>query len=137
MKSNAIKHKNKKQKLWTKYTLSRRDTDYVNVVKCKNELRSVSRKLRKEFEISLASRSKSSPKMFWSYVKSKLKTRTRIPTLKYSNGSEASTPREKAEALNNFFGSVYKQESSNLPNTSSNGTRTPLSSIVPVPHFHQ
>ena len=129
MNSNAIKHKNKKQKLWTKYTLSRRDTDYVNFVKCKNELRSVIRKLRKKFEISLASRSKSSPKMFWSYVKSRLKTRTRIPTLKNSNGTVASTPREKAEALNNYFGSVYKQESSNLPNTSSNDTRTPLSSL--------
>ena len=107
MNSNAIKHKNKKQKLCAKYTLSRRDTDYVNFVKCKNELRSVTRKLRKEFEISLASRSKSSPKMFRSYVKSKLKTRTK----KISNGTVASTPREKAEALNNFFGSVYKQES--------------------------
>ena len=62
MNSNAIKHTNKKQKLWTKYTLSRRDTNYVNFVKYKNELRSVTRKLRKEFEISLASRSKSSPK---------------------------------------------------------------------------
>ena len=129
MNSNAIKHKNKRQKLWKKYTLSRRDTDYVNFVKCKNEMRSATRKLRKEFEISLASRSKSGPKMFWSYVKSKLKTRTRIPTLKNSNGTVASTPREKAEALNNFFGSIYKQESSNLPNTYSNDTCTPLSSI--------
>ena len=99
---NAIKHKNKKQKLWKKYMLSRRDTDYVNFVKCKNELRFVTRELRKEFEISLASRSKSSPKMFWSYVISKLKTRTRIPTLKNSNRTVASTPREKAEALNNL-----------------------------------
>ena len=50
MNSNAIKHKNKKQKLWTKYTLSRRDTDYVNFVKCKNQLRSVTRKLRKSLK---------------------------------------------------------------------------------------
>ena len=105
MNSNAIKHKNKKQKLWKTYTLSRRDTDYVSFVKCKNELRSVTRKLRKMFEISLASRSKSSPKMFWWYVNSKLKTRTKIPTLKNSSGTVAS--REKAEALNNFFGSIY------------------------------
>ena len=30
MNSNAIKHINKKQKLWKKYTLSRRDKHYVN-----------------------------------------------------------------------------------------------------------
>ena len=92
-----------RSKNWEKYTLSRRDTDYVNFVKCTNELRSVTRKLSKEFEISLASISKSSPKMFWSYVEFKLKTRTRIHTRKISNGTLACTPREKAEALNIFW----------------------------------
>ena len=36
-------------------------------------------------------------------------TRTNIPILIKSNGSEARTSKEKAEALNEYFGSLYKE----------------------------
>ena len=62
------------------------------------------------------------------YVRSKLKTRTSIPTLTNKNGSEARTSKEKAAALNEYFGSVYQEESNNvLPVT--NHSSVPLSSI--------
>ena len=80
------------------------------------------------FEINIAGRSKRSPKQSWSYVKSKLKTRTNIPTLIKSNGSEARTSKEKVEAVNEYFGSVYKEESNDYPPVSKNSS-VPLLSI--------
>ena len=77
--------------------------------------KSLTRTLRMNFEINLAGRSKESPKQFWSYVKSKLNTRTNIPTLIKLNGSEARTSKEKAESLNEYSGNVYKEESNDLP----------------------
>ena len=79
MNRDAIRLKNKKQKLWKKYASSRGTSDYVNFVKCKNHLRSFTRSLRKDFEKTLASKSKTSPKPFWSYVKSKMKSRIKVP----------------------------------------------------------
>ena len=41
------------------------------------------------------------------YVKSKLKSRVRITTLKYANGSLSVSPSDKAETLNCYFSSVF------------------------------
>ena len=130
MNNEAIRLKNKKQKLWKKYSVSRSARDYDQFLKCKNQLRSMTRMLRKNFEKTLAKKSKISPKPFWSYVKSRLKTRPKIPTLSKQDGSKAFTSKEKAEALNKFFGSVYQTESDNIPSTTDNFSGTPLSSII-------
>ena len=88
----AIRKKNVKNKLWRRYTRTR-----------STELRSLTRMLRFTFENNLAQSVKTSPKTFWSYVKSKTKTRSKIPPLKKTDGSEAKTAKENAETLNSFF----------------------------------
>ena len=90
-----------------KYATSRCVKDYDNFVKCKNNLRKLTRSLKEVIERKLAINSKNKPKPFCSYVFSKLKTRVRIPTLSKVDGVKAQTAQEKAEALNNFFASVY------------------------------
>ena len=62
-----------------------------------------------------ASKCKTSLKPFWSYVKSKLKSRIKVPTLTKSDGTKAYNSREKADALNKSFGSIYKEELENGP----------------------
>ena len=109
MNKDSIALKNRKQKLWKKYILSRRN-DYNKFVKCKNDLRSLTRSLRRMFEKKLANNSKNNPKPFWLYVKSKLKTRTKIHNLTKADGSKACTSKEKADVLNAYFGNVYKEE---------------------------
>ena len=75
----------------------------------------MSRKLRRDFENKIARDIKSSPKQFSAYVKSRTKSRSGIPALKKADGKVAKEPLEKAEALNNFFSSVYiKEDSSNF-----------------------
>ena len=67
------------------------------------------RSLRKNFEKTLASKSKTRPKPFWSYVKSKLKSRIKVPTLTKSDGAKAYNPREKADALKIFLEAFTKK----------------------------
>ena len=129
MNREAIKIRNMKQKLWRKYTATRSITDYCKYVKCKNHLRKLKRDLRNKLEKSLANNSKTSPKPFWSYVKSKLKTRTKIPTLKKADGTKVRDAKDKAQALNVFFGSVYQQECNIIPPFTKNYNGIPLCSI--------
>ena len=129
MNREAIKIRNMKQKLWRKYTATRSITDYCKYVKCKNHLRNLTRDLRNKLKKSLANNSKTSPKPFWSYVKSKLKTRTKILTLKKADGTKARDAKDKAQALNVFFGSAYQQECNIIPPVTKNYNGIPLCSI--------
>ena len=122
MNGDALRLKNKKQKLWKKFT-------YAKFVKCKNHLRSLTRNQRKNFKKTLASKSKTSPKHFWSYVKSKLKSRIKVPTLTKSDGTKVYYSKEKADALNEFFGSVYKEKLDNGPHFD-DYSGVPLTSII-------
>ena len=71
MTPEAIRKKDLKNKLWRRYKRSRCDYDHSRYTKIKNELRSLTRNLRMQFEKGIADDIKISPKKFWSYVKSK------------------------------------------------------------------
>ena len=65
----------------------------------------MTRKLRLKFEHNIVHDIKASPKKFWSYVKSRTKTKSKIPNLK-----KAKTESEKADVLNDFFASTFTNE---------------------------
>ena len=98
--------KNRKNMLWRRYKKTGLQYDHTRFKQVKNQLRSLTRRLKQTFENEIAQDAKSAPKKFWSYVKSRTKTRSRIPILRRNDGTTASTPGEKAEALNEFFVSV-------------------------------
>ena len=54
-----------------------------------------------------------------------LKTRTKIPTLKKVDGTKARDAKDKAQALNVFFRSVYQQECNIIPPVTKNYNGTP------------
>ena len=110
MTREAEKLKIKKNKLWRKYMSTKSAFDKAKFNYCKNSLRSLTRKLRNEFEKELSKMCKEKPKMFWNYAKSRLKTRDNISSLKREDGSVASSPADKAEVLNSFFASVFTLE---------------------------
>ena len=112
----AIRKKELKNRLWKRYKKSRTPYNNNRFVHARNDLRSLTRKLRREFERKIASEIKTSPKQFWSYVKSKTKCRQKIPPLKRTDGSFASSTVDKAETLNTFFSSVFTKENhDNIP----------------------
>ena len=127
----AIRKKNFKNELWRKYTRNKSSFDKRRYDTVKNELRSLTRKLRLEFEKSIARNIKCSPKSFWAYVKSKTKTNCKIPPLTKMDGSEATTSIGKAETLNNFFSSNFTEERlDDIPNDSESFLGEDLDSII-------
>ena len=73
LNNEATRMKNKKQKLWEKYVASKNAEDHEKFVRCKNNLRSLTRTLWKDFEKALANKIKNRPKPFWSKLKTKVK----------------------------------------------------------------
>jgi len=73
--------------------------------------------MQQDYEVRLANGVKSSPKAFWYYVNSKLKTRPSVESLKLADGGEAATDQEKANTLNSYFSSVFTNELRYLQHT--------------------
>ena len=110
MTRDTLKLKDLKAKLWKRYKQSRTHYDNQRYRRVKNELRTITRRLRETFESNIAIEVKNQPKKFWADVNSRTKTRSKIPPLKNDDGSKAITAAEKAEALNRFFSSVFTEE---------------------------
>ena len=131
---DAMRKKDLKNRLWRRYKHTKSHYDRTRYVRTKNSLRSLTRNLRRTFESKLAKDLKTSPKKFWSYVKSRTKSRIKIPSLRRADGSVASTSSEKAEALNNFFSSVFTKENlSTIPRTEQEFLGNRLNAFVITP----
>ena len=106
----AIRMKDKKNTLWRRYKKSGKHYDLFRYRRVKNQLRSLTRRLRINFENDIARNLKTAPKKYWAYVKSRTKLRSKIPILSGQDESTATTPLEKANTLNDFFSSVFTEE---------------------------
>ena len=84
--------------------------DHSRFVRARNDLRRLTRQLRKDFESNLAREMKTNVKPFWRYVNTRLKTKSHVEDLVRPDGSVADTDAEKAQTLAIFFGSVFCQD---------------------------
>ena len=103
--------KNLKQKLWKRYIRTGNVYDrtrYIIIVK--NELRTLTRNLSVNFEMNMALNMKNTPKSFWSYVRSKMKSKSKIPPLNKPDGTKAFDAKDKAETLNSYFSGIFTTE---------------------------
>ena len=102
----AMRTKKKKRQLWLAYTRNRDSVNYARYVRCKNDLRRLTRNLRKEFERELVANIKDNPKGFWRYASSRMKSRSGVENLRTEEGGLTINDSEKADVLNSFFSSV-------------------------------
>jgi exonuclease III len=102
--SDKIKQK---RKAYTKYLETRSQEDYRTYSRYRNQVKTHCRKAVRDFTKSLASEVKENPKAFYSYVRSRTKTREGIPDLKDCNEVLVSDDADKAKVLNNYFTSVF------------------------------
>ena len=88
------------------------EKDYDKHAKDRNQARWECRKAKENFERTLAKEAKRNPKAIFSYVNSKLKTKTGIANLDIETG-KATTDSEKVEALNRFYCDAFTDEATN------------------------
>ena len=103
--------------------------DYEKYAKARNQARWECRKAKKISERTLAKEAKRNPTAIFSYVNSKLKTKTGIADLDIETG-KATTDSEKAESLNEFFSDAFTEEdTSNIPSFHTEDIRKPLEAL--------
>lgn len=105
----AIKKKHTK---WLKFQYCKSDQHYDEYKVARNIVTSELRKSKYCYEKDLAKKIKTDSKLFWSYVRSKTRTKTSIGQLETPDGNCTNESSEKAEILNNYFASVFESEGS-------------------------
>ena len=107
--------KKKKGTLWHHFTRSQDPVDYARYTRCCNELRTLTRNLRRDFEWKLAGNIKKNPKAFWQYTNSHLKTKVVVGQLKDQSGIPQGEDTVKADIFNDYFSSVFTTEDQLIP----------------------
>lgn len=108
----AIKDKRKTHKKWSK-CFGDATEHRMAYSKANNKVKRLMRKAKRNFEKDIASKSDTHPKFFWSYVRSKLKTKTGVAPLLANpkdKNSTVFTDEEKANKLQEQFCSVFTNE---------------------------
>ena len=99
---------------WMSSKTSSDDEDTRKVyTKARNKVKTLMRKAKRNFEKDIAQKSKNIPKAFWSYVRSKLKTKAGVGPLLANVKDKTSTnftDDKKANILQDQFSSVFTRE---------------------------
>lgn len=116
MTREALALKKRKDRSFKRYRQTESEEDHRKYKRDRNKLRSLTRKLRTDFEKRLVSDLKRSSKPFWKYCKSRIKSQGRIGKLIKSDGDEALASADKVTEFSQFFASVFtKEDMQNLP----------------------
>ena len=104
---DAIRRKHSK---WEKFLHCKSNQNYEDYKESRNRVITEMRKSKYEYEKNLASKIKTDSKLFWSYVRTKLKTKGKLGQLKTEDGTITNDSQVKAEVLNTYFASVFVME---------------------------
>ena len=106
---DILKEVKKKHRMWTRYMETSEEEKLRNYKRARNKVRNSTRRARRRIELAIAKDIKDQPKKFWNYVNAKTKVQSTIPDLEENRNGEvrqATTDKEKAEMLGNFFSQV-------------------------------
>ena len=118
---SAIREKHASHRRWMS-ALRRNNADsaHRDYAKARNKVKRMMRQCKRRFESDIAKKSKSNPKVFWSHVRSRLKTKEGVAPLREDPKNKDSvkfTDKEKANILQNQFASVFTREpDGDIPN---------------------
>lgn len=101
---------NKKHKLWKRYRSTKNQEDYMTYKAAQNIATRELRLARKNFEKKLADNIKTDPKSFYSYTRSKMRTKDKVGPLIDADGHVITDDKIAASQLNSFFTSVFTNE---------------------------
>ena len=108
-----IKKKHSLHSKWIRAHFNDKEKSRLEYVRVRNQVKTLLRKAKRNFEKDISNNAKSQPKKFWSYVRRKLKTRAGIaPLLKDVDDPDSLQfdDAEKARILQEQFCSVFVRE---------------------------
>jgi hypothetical protein len=100
----------KKEQLYQRFLYTRRNKEYQEYTKQRNETTSKIRTAQREFERKLIYDFKSNPKPFYGYMRGKQKVRVGVSQLQKDDNTLTEDSQEAANVLNDFFKSVFVNE---------------------------
>ena len=110
----VIKSRRAKNKAWVKYTDSGRRPDMYDKYLLKLKIcAKINKVAKRNFEQNLAKNVKDNSKSFFSYVRSKQRTKAKVGPLKDKGGKVINDDRLAANLLNEYFSSVFTKENYN------------------------
>jgi len=117
MTRSARRAQKYKSRMWIRYRESKAYNDLVEYKRAQNKAVSEFRRAKRTFERKLVKNIKENPRSFYSYVRSKTRTKDRVGPLR-NNKNELITENDgMCKILNDFFSSVFTDEDKekNLP----------------------
>ena len=122
-----------KYRLYKCYTSTKLQHDFREYVTVRNKCTSEVRRVRVNFERKLSKDVKKNPKRYWNYVRRKSVTPSGVGLLKVG-GRNLVSDFDKANAMNEFFGSVFTEENTaTLPDVESQIIGPELRNILITP----
>src|SRR5664279_1939223 len=119
----------KKKSAFELYKETKAGQDYIAYSKARNAAKAETRRAVRDYEKDVAKLAKKNPKAFYRHVNSKIKTRIGVSDLKQDDGNLISDNQQKANAFNDFFGSVYTVEDLDSIPTVCNKARKELNTV--------
>ena len=102
-----------KNRAYRKYQLTRHESDKIEYERLRRTTKKLIKQSKKNLEVHIASKIKSNPKEFYSYVRQKKVITSNIGPLRLDNGEHVSNEIDMAEILNEYFASVFTKEDPN------------------------
>ena len=114
-----------KNRAYRRYQLTQNENDKREYDRLRRETKKLIKQSKKQLELHIASKIKSNPKEFYSYVRHKKVITSQIGPLRLDNGVHVGNDVDMAELLNEYFASVFTVEDTNsivVPSPSVAGT---------------
>jgi len=108
------KKKNKK-KAWSVWKSTKSEKDKKAYKQIEKETKKMIRNKKNSVERSIAKYAKSNPKLFYSYINSTKRTRSKIGPLKNDESVIITEPGVQAQMFNDYFSSVFTRSNKELP----------------------
>ena len=106
---------NSKRRAWTEWKRTGRATERAAYDKEERECKKMIKNKKNALERSIAKNRTSNPKMYFSYINSAKRNRSRIGPLKNDNGEFIIKAKDQAETMSDFFSSVFTRSDGEPP----------------------
>ena len=115
LKRDLLRLVRQKRAAWRAYTVSKKDADLQIFKAIQKKVKKLIKNAKHNYEKEISRNAKTNPKLFYSYLSKKKKSRIQVGPLKDEAGDLCYDSKGMAEAFNKHYTSVFTSEDPNLP----------------------